>query len=197
MFFLQPIVRGWARYKSRLNTGATPAKTNRETTQKFLTWKFSDTICFWSTNGTDRYTFLKAVLENLQKQNYGTKLDNGWTSHDLEIYTNRWAWLRLTTAVEELGNGKLFLRCRLRTGWSLLAKTFFGIFSLALLLVVIWLAPIQHWIWMAWTILPLLVWVIENKQSSLQMNIATVLRAAANETGLQTYEGLGIDLSEV
>jgi O-antigen biosynthesis protein len=186
LFFLQPIVRGWERYQSRLNAGA-PVHSRQDAFVKIEDWSHLEKTSFWSKNGVDRYAFLKTVLQKVEKQNYGIKLDNGWNSYDAEICTNRWAWLRLTTVSEELGNGKIFLRCRLQSGWSLLAKASFGIFSIALLFIVAWLAAIQHWIWMAWTLLPLLVWCLECSKISLQLKVAALIRTTAENLGLQQY----------
>lgn len=189
LFFLQPIVRGWERYKSRLNSDHTIGSVARSVPQKIADWNDAEQTAFWSKNGTDRYTFLHAILEKVDSHQFGNKIDNGWTPHDVEIYSGRWAWLRLTTAAEEMGNGKLFLRCRLRTGWSLLAKTGLGFFLLLLLLIVVRLAPIQHWVWMSWTILPLLVWCLEYKQTSLRVKVSALIQEAASSLGLQKYKG--------
>jgi hypothetical protein len=188
LFFLQPIYRGGARYKSRLNPGASASITNQKNLGQINDLQKLDRAEFWSKNGVDRYSFLQAFLQKLKSHNYPHKLDSGWSSHDLEIYKGRWAWLRLTTASEELGHNKIFMRFRLQAGWSFFAKLIFTLFVVAIFIAILQLASIQPWVWMAWLALPLFIWQIQQNKWNLQAQIVFHLEAVAEQLRLERYK---------
>jgi hypothetical protein len=82
---------------------------------------------YWSKGGVDRFAFLRAIIARLARDGWQNKLDTGWNEYDAEVFGNRWSRLRLTTVAEELAEGKMIFRCRLRASWSLRALFTFWI----------------------------------------------------------------------
>jgi hypothetical protein len=186
LFFMQPIVRGWARYKWRLN-GRTqpPAATVRlQTAPASNTGEPPDKFSYWGEGGAHRYSFLNTILSQLEQQGWPHKLDSGWSDHDVEIFGNRWSRLRLATVTEDLGQNRKIFRCRLWASWSLRAWIAFWFLFGAELLVIAFLAPAQPWLWMALLSLPLFGWYLEQEKRNLQQLIATVLDEAARQQNL-------------
>jgi len=189
LFFLQPLVRGWARYRTRLHLRSTSSP-NLEPTLFARQGETPEQLCFWSRNGVDRFTFLKTVLRNFGRQNVPTLLDSGWDRHDVQIIRSPWTHCNLLTASEYLEEGKIFLRCRLRATWSGLAIIVF------VLLVGIELAVINHfaradpWIWMTLPSLPFLVWFFEAECRQQSAQVAELVREAGSELKLEALEKL-------
>ena len=187
LFFLQPMVRGWARYKGSM---AVPG--SRLSQQKSLEealrknhGQLTDHVEYWNESGLDRLEFLAVVIERLDQRGWQNKADTGWTRFDVEIYGSSWSHLRLTTVAEFLGQGKQLLRCRLKTEWTLFAKMiFFG--SLGLELVVIGLVGSAiWWLWLLLLTAPLLIWFLAREQHDMQRLIAAFLDEVAADLHLQ------------
>src|SRR6266540_5509226 len=147
LFFLQPIVRGWARYKWRLTVQSQPPLFKRPVARR-KDWETLECISFWSDGAVDRYAFLQQVLAKLESEGWKQKTDSGWDQYDVEIFGSRWSRLRLTTVTEELAAGKKIVRCRLNATWSLPARIAFWSLAGAELLLIGWLAAACPWIWM-------------------------------------------------
>ena len=130
-----------------------------------------------------RFEFLQHVLRRLDEDGWQTKLDTGWNDHDVEIYGQRWARLRLTTAAELL-QGQTIMRCRLQGNWSLRAKLVFWALLGAELVVVGLLHNIQPWFWMILLTVPLAGWFLEQEKRNLQGMIAVVLNATAADLNM-------------
>jgi len=188
LFFLQPIIRGWARFKWRLNLrSGQPAP--------LIAGKFDPAfalpgkISYWSTGQVDRYGFLSLILGKLAQRGWPAKADSGWQCHDAEIVANGWSRLLLSTATEELEQGRRNFCCRLESAWSLRAKVLFwlacGIEAILVALFgaqfpLLWLLPVT---------LALLHWFLEEeKQSAAQATVA-VLDEAATEQSLVKLPG--------
>jgi hypothetical protein len=185
LFFLQPIVRGFARYKTRLNLqfkatdGVTPAR------RDYAGLALRNQLCFWSLAGVDRLAFLHHLLERMDQLHWANHLDTGWDPHDVEIVRSRWTQLRLTTAGEHLSGGRVFLRCRIAAQWSLLAKITFVGSCAALLLLVDNLADIQPWIWLVLPLLPLMAWFFDDEKQYHQTVVTDLVERAATELKLE------------
>ncbi len=159
LFFLQPIVRGWARsnWRTRLKSSApvevVPAPGDEEV---------PEIVSYWSDGSMDRLQFLNAVLARLDAANWLVRTDTGWTSHDFEVLPSSWIRLRFSTVTEELELGKKHFRCRLTSRWSSLARILLALFALAIAFLVLLLARDFPWIWFALMLLPLLGWFFES-----------------------------------
>jgi len=126
LFFLQPIVRGWARYQQRLSPRPIPEAARP--TLDSLTMRDSgqplEVAEFWSWERVDRLTLVSDLLRRLERRGWPHRADSGWNEFDVEIYDTRWSKLQLTTVTEEQARGQL-VRCRLLGRWSLKAKVAF------------------------------------------------------------------------
>jgi len=181
LYFLQPIVRAWARYQGHLSLHQSPlsAKENLDSLSLKSQGRRFDEVHFWDEHGTDRMTFLTAVLDQLEKRGWPNKADAGWQEFDLEIFGSRWSRLQLTTVTEAHALGKQLIRCRLRPRWSLLARaSFWSTVGLELLLIgFAWRA--FPWLWTLLLSLLVFAWWLQREQRDLQRLIAVFLEETA------------------
>ncbi|MBM3875402.1 MAG: glycosyltransferase [Verrucomicrobia bacterium] len=190
MFFLQPIVRGWARYAERLTLRHTPLAAHE--TLDSLTLKRSRSslgeVGYWCETGVDRMEFLRCVIERLAAQGWQNKTDSGWSRFDVEVSGSRWCWLQLTTATELHARGRRLLRCRLRTGWSLLAHvTFWTALGFEILLISA-LGSSLWWLAFLLIALPALVWLFREEQLALKRIISVLLDGVAKGMAIAKVE---------
>lgn len=189
LFFLQPIVRGWARYQGRLAyhqvPGAAYATLEKARPGDLAPGVDSDAIEFWSAQPVDRVAFVTSIMEHLDRQGWTSKADAGWDNYDLEIYGNRWSRLQLTTVTEGQPEAACAVRCRLHTQWSLLAVVVFWAVLGAQLLLVGLAASKQPWVWMILLIMPLFGWFLEAEKRHLQRLIVAFLNHVASQLHLQ------------
>jgi O-antigen biosynthesis protein len=128
LFFLQPIVRGWARYQGRLTQSPSRLESKENLDSLSLTSRHFDLSQrrYWSPNGPQRLDFLAALIQRLKDNGWKFKLDTGWNEFDVEIVGDRWSRLQLLTAAEMFPDKKVMLRCRLRPRRSLSAHLILG-----------------------------------------------------------------------
>jgi len=183
LFFLQPIWRGWTRYRWRLNVRSRPQPV-RPSTRRATSAGLSDTLDYWSSTArVDRLEFLGKLLARLHQLQWQVIPDNGWSGYDLDIVGSPLSRLRLVTVSEELGRGERILRCRLRARWSLQARVLWGgTLGLALISIGL-LASVQPWIWMLLLIQPCLSGYFDQQQHRLQRAITEVVDEVAVEEG--------------
>lgn len=181
LFFLQPMVRGWARYRWRFRAQSAPKKAGRgiPTAPALI----PEQLVYWSLARFDRYKVLGRLLERLDAEGWQNKPDTGWGKCDVEIFGNRWSRLRLTTVSEELDNGNIF-RCRIENTWSLRATFGFWLFAALQLIVIGLFAPFQPWLWMMLLSLPILSWFLEFEKRRTQADITALLDEVTAEFGL-------------
>ena len=180
LFFLQPMVRGWARYRWRFNAQSVP---KRRASKAAFHAPLPEQLLYWSTRRFDRYAVLSRFLERVEDDGWQNKPDTGWGRCDLEIFGSRWSRLRLTTVSEELANG-CTLRCRLDSTWSLRATLAFWLLGALELVVIGLFAVFQPWLWMMLLSLPILSWFLEFEKRSTQVQITALLDEVAAEFGL-------------
>ncbi|MGA2747540.1 MAG: glycosyltransferase [Verrucomicrobiota bacterium] len=190
LFFLQPIVRGWARYQGRLSFGPTPRKAIESLESLALRDRPAamEQVEYWSESRLDRLDFVRHIIQRLDEQGWEIKADAGWSDFDVEIFGSRWAHLQLATVEEAHAGGRQRLRCRLRTAWSLSAKV--ALCSmLGFELVVI--GFVWHSLWQIWFLLltvPAFAWYVTREQSELQRLISVVLDDIARKSGMIKLE---------
>jgi len=181
LFYLQPIVRGWARYRSRLLPAAKsiPAQQSLDSMALRHSGQSLTHADYWSSAPINRFAFIADVLRRLAQSGWPHRADIGWSDHDVEIYDTRWTKLQLTTVVEDMAADKHLLRCRLRPRWSLRAKVaFFSICGLELLALGI-AAPHQPWWWLLLLSLLSFPWFMRHQARVLQSLVLVFL----DETG--------------
>lgn len=177
MFFLQPIVRGWARYQGRLAARPTPLASRqsldtvalRDSRQRLLQ------VIYWSHEPINRLEFVAEAMRRLERLGWPIKSDIGWSDYDFEIYGSRWSSLQLATVVEPHARGSHALRCRLRPRWALQARVaFWGLAGLELLVLGL-VGTRWPWLWLILLTLPLMVWLLRRQQRNLQSVIRVFL----------------------
>jgi O-antigen biosynthesis protein len=176
LFFLQPMVRGWSRYKWRLQVRSEPKEQEAAKAEPVGTL---DHVEFWSERWLDRFTFLDRTIAALEQAGWQTKVDTGWSNYDVEIFGSRWSRLRLITVAEYLAAGRTMLRCRLHAYWSLRAKVVFWTMTGAEVLAVGIFAEVEPWVWMIFLSLPILAWYLEHERQQLQRHITGLLDGIA------------------
>lgn len=179
LFFLQPMVRGWARYRWRFNVQSAPKRRAKHIPHGPV----PDQVLYWSARRFDRYALLSRFLERVDEDGWQNKPDTGWGASDLEIFGNRWSRLRLTTVSEELENGYT-LRCRMGNTWSFRATAGFWLLAALELVVIGLFAQFQPWLWMMLLSLPILSWFLEFEKRATQVQITALLDEVAAEFGL-------------
>jgi hypothetical protein len=184
LFAVQPVVRGWQRFKWRLNLQSGSPAPQFAADRGADAGEVSEVASFWTTEDVDRYRFLNGLMAKLKCQSWPTKADTGWERHDIEVLGNRWSRLRLTTVTEELEQNRKNFRCRLKGTWSLQAKIAFCLLCGVELLLIGFLARQMPWLWMLPITLPLLFWFLEDEKAVLQQTIAALLDETAQEQNL-------------
>ena len=195
LFFLQPIVRGWARHRNHLRGQQTPLNARENLASLALdgTPKDYAQLLYWSEAGVDRMEFLARVLTRLDERGWQNKPDSGWSTFDVEIYGSRWARLELLTATEYHSGGRQLLRCRLNAEWSFLSRAVFLATASALLLVIGALLPMvgtlsKWWLWSLLLLLVPLAWWMNGNRHDLRRLIVHFLDERAKEFGLIRVE---------
>jgi glycosyltransferase involved in cell wall biosynthesis len=186
LFFLQPIVRGLARYRGRLGVHPAPsfAQERLQILKRKDTGEPLENLYYWADTHISRIDWLNGIALRLDQQGWPSKTDTGWSDHDLEIYGSRWCQLQLTTASEEYVQGKRLFRCRLRAFWSLPAKlAFWSAFGFELLVIGI-VRSEQPWLWMLLPTIAIFAWFLEQEKRDLQRLIAAFLDDVARQRGL-------------
>lgn len=190
LYFLQPIVRGYARYHKRLLFNPLPvASTARlEWVTKTAPYEPPDVVNYWVEKNVDRITFLSTIQDRLEKEGWSYRVDSGWNRYDLEIFGSRWSNIQLTTASEPYANGKQVIKCKLETSLSLPAKAVFaGACAFEMLLIGIF-GRETAWAWMILLTLPLILWYFSSEQKILKNIIIHFLDETAKSLGFNKVE---------
>ncbi len=174
LYFLQPIVRGMARYQGRLSVK--PLQLGSQQSIDSLALRNSKVslgeVQYWAEERIDRLQFVQLILRRLDERRWPNRTDIGWSDYDVEIYGSRWTHLQLTTVAEDHPNRRQLIRCRLHAAWSLTAWiAFFGLIGLDLLLIG-WIWGV--WPWLLFLNLPLFIWLLHVDERNVQ-SIANVL----------------------
>ena len=187
LFFLQPVVRGWARYRWRFQSSAhmqfawlrlaAARRTDRSEARALLQ--------YWSDGSVDRVALLRTVVAKLEKEGWPCKWDSGWTDHDVEIHAADWSRVSLTTVAEVMDQGRLVLRCRLRPAWSLTALILFWTVLAVEAVVIGLLAHLQPWLWMIPLSLPVMSGYIDLQVRTAHIALAALVDEAALELQLK------------
>lgn len=181
LFFLQPIVRGWARYRGRLLL-QTPARAGRRSLDSIAlrdSGQRLEEVHYWAERRVDRLAWVADMLQRLAAQGWPHKPDIGWSDYDVEIFGSRWCSVQLATVVEEHGQGRQTIRCRLRPRWSLQAKvTFWLLCGFELVVLGVWGAA-APWLWTLPVLVPLLLWLLRRDQRDFQSILRVFLDQVA------------------
>jgi O-antigen biosynthesis protein len=183
LFFLQPIVRGWARYRGRLMLR--PAPLSVQPTLDSLGLRHSKqslgSVSYWAEQRVDRLAWVTEILRRLDQQGWQNKPDIGWSDYDVEVHDTRWTKLQLTTVAEEHGGERQLIRCRLRPRWALRARVGFWVLCGLELLLCGLVGRSHPWRWSLLLTLPAYVWFLRSHQRNLQSMIVVFLDELAKE----------------
>ena len=149
----QPITRGLARYTVRLR-----AKTMKRTASGYRRGKLPidpadpRTLVYWHPSD-DRLPLLEALATEAREAGLRTRIDSGWGGWDVEVYGNRYAKIRLTSASEKHADGRVTkLRVERRMSTFCLVLTWASFILAGLLLLKLWpfsrpavLIPLVWW----------------------------------------------------
>jgi GT2 family glycosyltransferase len=124
--YAQPLVRSWARYRTRLfyprGPGGKPASGSGG---KALPLSGRRVVEYWTEERRERTELLDAAVALLNEGRWAKVLDSGWSDWDLNVHTDTWTATEVCTVQEEYGGGRRQLRVRyrlrLRPGARLLA----------------------------------------------------------------------------
>lgn len=186
LFFLQPIVRGWARYQGRLLPRSAPlaARQSLDSVALRESGQSLDQVDYWSAVPLDRLSYVTGVLQRLDQQGWPAKSEPGWSDYDVEIYGSRWNQLQLATVAEDHAEGRHLARCRLRVRWSLQAKVLaWALAGFELVLLGI-LGRRWPWLWLWLLSLPLFAWFMHRQGRNLQSTIVVFLDQLAKDVNL-------------
>ena len=137
MYLLQPIVRGWPKYARRLRRSETPPAARaavRALAAQYEGLGSMHTLNYWNEKSIERFTFLEALLEQLDRDQWQSRADSGWDEFDVTIYGDRFTKVLVKTVAENHGGEKRLLRARLEGGWTLLGKISFCAFAVGMCL---------------------------------------------------------------
>jgi GT2 family glycosyltransferase len=138
--YLQPLVRSWWRYRTRL-FGYRPPRGDPALDGgggRRLPLSGRCAAAYWSEEGHERTELLGLVIAYLNERGWGKTIDSGWSDWDVEIHCHPWTIVRVSTAQEDHGGGKRLLRVRYRLRPS-------GTTKAAAALAVLTTLAVLHW----------------------------------------------------
>jgi hypothetical protein len=183
LYFLQPIFRGWARYRTRMAPVplAVGSRQNLDSVALRYSARALDQVDYWTERPLNRLTFLQAILRRLDQDGWPHRADVGWSDYDVEISDGRWCKLQLTTVAEQHPGGKQMIRARLRGLWSMRASVTFWML-LGLELLVLGLAARSYpWLWLILLTVPAFAWFLQLEKRKLQSVFHVFLGEIAKE----------------
>jgi GT2 family glycosyltransferase len=135
--YLQPLVRSWKRYRTRLFSDyarGTPVCT--ESQSDLGPWSKTRHLAYWTEEGHDRTALLQGAITALAERRWANVIDSGWSDWDLEIHSHPWTTVRVRTTQEEHGGGKRLIRVRYllrpsETSWTLAIFAMIGVIAVA------------------------------------------------------------------
>jgi hypothetical protein len=106
--YLQPLVRSWTRYRTRLFSYRPPRADpeHLDGRRQRLPLCGSHTVAYWTEKGYERTELLGLVVAYLNERGWGKEIDSGWASWDLEVYCHPWSIVQVCTAQQDYGGGK-------------------------------------------------------------------------------------------
>ena len=186
LYFLQPVVRGWARHAGRLQLGS-PAGPARETLDSVTLRDSPETlneVRYWTETRMERVGLVARILAALDRRGWPYRSDIGWSEFDAELYGNRWSHVQLTTVAEDHARGRQLIRCRLRGRWSLQAKVAFWSLAAVEVFVIGFFSSWLGWLGLLLLTLPAFAYFLSRQTRSLQSLVIVFLDELAQELKL-------------
>lgn len=139
MHVAQPVVRGWARYRTRFETIRIPEAihTLRRAWKKRAGHLLGHPqLDLWSEERVSRDKLLESLLRLTAQRRWFVHVDPGWESHDVRFYGDRWCQTDLVSVTEDHGGGRRLTRVRLLTRATFFQKVLW--LALGYILVLSW-----------------------------------------------------------
>ncbi|MBX3746619.1 MAG: glycosyltransferase [Verrucomicrobiae bacterium] len=193
LHYLQPIVRGAARYATRFGLGAAPSDTlapgdSLETQARVYAETPVRERAYWSATWRERQDWIQRLVTAIETHRWPCRTDSGWADFDIEVFGPRWTRVTLVTVAEPARDRAQILRCRLHPRWTLATHlVVWG--SLATLLLVLRLLGLHaHGLWLAPLILATLGAWFHRQGRTLQCRLTVILDDVARAWGLTPVE---------
>lgn len=185
LFFLQPVVRGWARWQGRLMWEAVPKPVRQRLVARLRLSGLDNAaaLSYWADRRLDRVGLLARLVRRLDAEGWPNRTDAGWSEHDLEIHGNRWSRVLLTAVTEDYSADQRLFRFRLRSAWSLPAWIALGAVLAVGLMLGGLLGRQLPWIWAAVVIGPALAGYFELQRRRLRQWVSAFVDEFASEQG--------------
>ena len=157
LFYLQPLVRSWARYRTRLLSRRRPRPDPAiEESYRGSPWLAARSVAYWSeSGGPGRVELLEQAVASMTENGWGKVLDSGWFDWDMSVYCGAGTVLKVTTVEEDHGAARRLIRVRYRLStepllaivWlgAIAAFALFGSLWAKLLLVLALALGLRHW----------------------------------------------------
>ena len=190
LFFLQPIVRGWARYQGRLTPSPAPLARLESLDSAALEYNELPLheLEYWSPRRMERLTFIALILQQLDQQGWPHRADTGWSDYDTEVFGGQWSNIQIVTVAEELGGGRQVLRCRLTPRWSLRSRALFWSLTAAAA-VLLGLTAARHPVaYVLLLFLPAFAWFMQWQSRKLQSLLAVLIDDVAKDAGFTKFQ---------
>lgn len=112
--YAQPLVRSWARYKTRyLGAHDTGSSLEEYRGRKVSLLPVTESV-YWGAAGQDRVMLLHGVLDRLSDGHCGKTVDTGFLGCDLELFCGPWSSVEVRTVQEDHGSAQRLLRVQQR-----------------------------------------------------------------------------------
>ena len=190
--FAQPLVRGWSRYFTWLQSKRTPRAVIA--TPELLPAGVGaggslSRRSYWSEEGKDRHHLLGSVFALLDEEGWRYSSDTGWNEWDVKIYGNFWWSIALQSVTEYHGGAKCLTRAGLRH--QLVATTV--IINLVVLSLIVY-GQLNTPRIDLWVLIPYFAFVIflAWRARKLKRRVAELLDVAAHRAGLQRIGAAGV-----
>ncbi|HTW94978.1 MAG TPA: glycosyltransferase, partial [Tepidisphaeraceae bacterium] len=119
----QPLTRGWARYSNRVRMRAMRQLATTSRARQALPFDPEDSsvLRYWSSN-LDRLALVDQLRQEIAHAAWRFRADSGWHDWDMEVYTNRYVFIRVYTVSEEHHGKGLLTKVRVSLGMSNFCK---------------------------------------------------------------------------
>jgi GT2 family glycosyltransferase len=194
LIYLQPLVRGIARYGARLGLpapkpqGSASPAASLESEARVYAASQQRERAYWSPQWRDRGEWVQRIGAALDHHGWRRRTDPGWGEYDIEIFGARWTRIAMLTVAETTRDGAQILRCRLAHRWTLAAHVlFWGIAALLLLMIGVFEVNWRGY-WVPAVVMGAMVWYFHHRARVLRCKLSVLLDEVAREWGLTSIE---------
>ncbi len=190
LHFLQPIIRGWARLRTKIGWQSPnlDAHQTLESVALRKSRKPLHCVSYWSERYVDRLALITEILRRLNADHWPNRPDTGWGTHDFEAYGTRWLNLEVVTVSESHRRGDQTIRFRLQPRWSLQARLAFWTLLGSALLTTGFLGVAHVWPCFLLALPAGLAFAFRRQQRAVQAAMQVFLDRLAEERGLAKIE---------